>query len=392
MPSEVCLRGETGQPDCVTVDAVHMGRVMRCEGTAAGTRIEGVTFRRGQSDTGGGIYAVDSQVELLDCSFSQNEAGEGGGIFRDRGSSLALTGCTFSSNPVDATMTFTDCLFLENEAENVGGLYGNFSVGYSLTNCVFRANRSTAWDGGALKLSAVVACTLKACTFEGNSSVLDGGAVLAISGSLGVFEECGFFLNTAGNGGAIALRYSSPRVIGCTIAGCRATAGLGGGIFCRYSSSPKIRNCTLVSDTAATFGSGILADDASFPLIENSIIAFGTGNDAVACTRAGSVTIRCSDVFGNGGEDWVGCIAPQFGTEGNFSADPAFCHRGAGDFTLAAHSPCLPGKHPHGEDCGLIGAWDRACEDPTAVSPVTWGLLKGRFDPLSHQRRSGAAR
>ena len=63
----------------------------------------------------------------------------------------------------------------------------------------------------------------------------------------------------------------------------------------------------------------------------------------------------CCDVHGNAGGDWVGCIADQDGINGNFSADPLCCNDEGGDFTLRSDSPCLPGRHPDGEDCGLGG-------------------------------------
>ena len=65
--------------------------------------------------------------------------------------------------------------------------------------------------------------------------------------------------------------------------------------------------------------------------------------------------------YGNSGGDWVGCIADQDGINGNFCEDPLFCDPTSGDFTLDRSSSCLPGNHPSGEDCGLIGALEQAC-------------------------------
>jgi hypothetical protein len=68
--------------------------------------------------------------------------------------------------------------------------------------------------------------------------------------------------------------------------------------------------------------------------------------------------LSCCDLFGNAGGDYVGRIGGQIGIDGNFSADPAFCDTLNGDFTLGDCSPCLPGNHPDGYDCGgIIGAW-----------------------------------
>jgi hypothetical protein len=73
-------------------------------------------------------------------------------------------------------------------------------------------------------------------------------------------------------------------------------------------------------------------------------------------------------VYGNAGGDWVGCIADQYGVNGNFSADPLFCDPTHDDFTLAATSPCAPENSPG--ECGLIGAWPVGCETPMGAYEI----------------------
>ena len=105
---------------------------------------------------------------------------------------------------------------------------------------------------------------------------------------------------------------------------------------------------------------------------ENCIIAFGTGGDAVRCWYEDTdLTVRCCDVYGNSGGDWIGCIASQYGIDGNISQDPLFCDALTGDFTLDAASPCAP---EHSGGCGLIGAWPVGCGStglaPTEAPPL----------------------
>ena len=70
--------------------------------------------------------------------------------------------------------------------------------------------------------------------------------------------------------------------------------------------------------------------------------------------------LTCCDVYGNDGGDWVGWLAWQAGIEGNFAEDPLFCElvssKLGSPLRLHEDSPCLPGNHPDGWDCGLIGA------------------------------------
>jgi hypothetical protein len=107
-------------------------------------------------------------------------------------------------------------------------------------------------------------------------------------------------------------------------------------------------------------------------VINKSIIAFGSAGEAVWCSGTSMCTLTCSDVFGNAGGDWVGCLAGQDSVNGNFSADPLFCGAAIGDLTLDALSPCLADSV-----CGRIGALGQGC-DATAV-PEAGACLPGRF-------------
>jgi hypothetical protein len=86
------------------------------------------------------------------------------------------------------------------------------------------------------------------------------------------------------------------------------------------------------------------------------------------------VTIACSDLFGNAGGDWIGCIAGELGTNGNIAADPLFCHTDVGSLAIANDSPCAPAQSA----CGLIGAVGPECA--TAVASATWGSIKATFN------------
>ena len=125
----------------------------------------------------------------------------------------------------------------------------------------------------------------------------------------------------------------------------------------------------------------ILDEVASYctPVFRNTVIAFNIDGQAVFCNEEGYASLSCCDVYGNTGGDWVGCIAEQYGTENNISADPLFCNPAAGDFTLAADSPCLDAF-----GCGLLGPLGPGCGSSTGVDerhamPSTWGLVKGLF-------------
>jgi len=162
----------------------------------------------------------------------------------------------------------------------------------------------------------------------------------------------------------------------------------GGGIYANFARTLNITRCTIVanisdSDQTWSAGSGI-GLWASDPTIEQTIIAFNTPNRALNCQEGEDPVslpvLTCCDVYGNDGGDWVGCIADQAGTAGNFAADPLFCDMPNDDYGLHIDSPCLPGNHPNQENCGPIGALGYGdCDGATGVPVVTDGLITSLY-------------
>ena len=142
-------------------------------------------------------------------------------------------------------------------------------------------------------------------------------------------------------------------------------------------SAPVVRNCTFYGNRADDNGSAIFAEGS--PVLERLIIAFNERSEAVSCWPE-CPGLTCCDVYGNTSGDWVGCLAGQNGVNGNFTACPSFCNAGGGDFRLCDESPCLPGNHPGGYDCGLIGALGQGCScGPSRIEATTWGGIKSLY-------------
>ena len=114
------------------------------------------------------------------------------------------------------------------------------------------------------------------------------------------------------------------------------------------SSTISIDGCTFYGNESPTGTLGIGTPDASMTL-ERTIVAFST--QGAAAMGLPNFTLTCCDVFGNAGGDYVGCIASEAGTSGNFSLDPRFHDEAAGDLRLHCSSPCLSAP-----SCGLVGA------------------------------------
>jgi predicted outer membrane repeat protein len=210
-----------------------------------------------------------------------------------------------------------------------------------------------------------------------------GGGVYCKNQSSPTIANCFFIRNHAERGGgAISCRdYSSPTLTNCVLAS-NSAGWYGGGLRCEDYSSPTFTNCTFWGNSAH-YGGGVYCISWSSPILLNTIITLSTDGEAVYCYDGYGTcdpNLGCCDLYGNVDGDWVGCVADQCDTNGNFSACPSFCFAGAGDFHLCDGSPCAPGNHPDGYGCGLIGALDVGCScGPTATETATWSAIKSRY-------------
>jgi hypothetical protein len=155
---------------------------------------------------------------------------------------------------------------------------------------------------------------------------------------------------------------------------------IGGAIRVCQCASVEIAGCTMVGNRALS-GSDVHVSGCAID-VDRTIVAFGEGSygqggEGIDCSDGGQASLSCSDVFGNSGGDWVGCIEGQLEIDGNICEDPLFCDPENGDFTLQACSPCTPFSPPNPE-CDLIGALPVGCGG-TPVIESTWGGIKALF-------------
>ncbi|MBD3236052.1 MAG: hypothetical protein GF330_05070 [Candidatus Eisenbacteria bacterium] len=210
------------------------------------------------------------------------------------------------------------------------------------------------------------------CIFR-NNSALNGAAVMGSGYAVPRFSDCLFEHNQAtgegSHGGALYISfYSEPLFERCTFAG-NSAGSFGGDFYCYLQCVPVFESCSFIG-SAAPQASCLYNNLTSIPQLDNCLIAFGSGGDPIYSPDETAPLLRCCNIYGNEGGDWIELIEDQYGQEGNISADPLFCDSLGGDYRLHTDSPCLPGVNP---DCGLIGAHPVGC--PTSDIP------QDPFDP-----------
>jgi hypothetical protein len=189
-----------------------------------------------------------------------------------------------------------------------------------------------------------------------------------------VIRRCVFARNRErfGNSAALLLNSHAFTLEDCLFADHRNYLWDGITVIAIYYASGTVSGCTLVDNALTAENPAIEIYQASVDF-DRTLIAFNEGS-AMACLAPSTVTVRCSDFYGNAAGN--GICGDDLG--GNFSADPLFCGAEIGDYTLDAASPCLPGNHPGGMDCGLIGARGLGC-GATPVAETTWGRVRALF-------------
>ena len=248
-----------------------------------------------------------------------------------------------------------------------------------IVGCVLTDN-ATGFSGDGAGITCLnSAAILSGCRLVANVASVGAGGGMLCSNSTVVISDCSFVANHATWGGGLYCDAASAvDLLRCAFTANEAT--FDGGLSCDGSSGASLRSCTFAFNAAAdpTRATGVGLTQNSTASLETTLIAFGPSGVAVYCDPGSSAVLRCCDLFLNAGGDWVGCVATQLGVDGNLAVDPYFCDPASDDLRLRNDSPCLPGQHPAGAECGLIGAFGLGpCV--SAVHRTSWSEIKLLF-------------
>jgi predicted outer membrane repeat protein len=263
-----------------------------------------------------------------------------------------------------AEVTTIDATGLGNAAVTARSGEGPDTVldGFTVTGGTGRLVSGRTFGGGMyIKLSDP---TVRHCVFTGNTADA-GGGLAAVSVSFGEISDCLFTDNTATaggsyGGGGMYMQGSYSPVINCIFDGNRAVGAAKGGGLSLFLGHPIVANCLIVNNEAR-HGGGIMNTKAD-PTITNTTFsgntAAGSGG-AMRCIYESSITRADNCIFwgnhaGTEGDeilDQAGAVTTVsystvrggwFGSgSNNADADPMFADAAAGNFRLAADSPCI---------------------------------------------------
>jgi len=279
-------------------------------------------------DKGGGIYAYNGTLALVDCDVSGQYNTDpfykyGGGLYAEN-VVLTVRNVSFrrnslgSSNPSfgggvyvsGSSAIFTNCLFATNSTDYGGGLCASAVSPLILSNCTFVGNIATrGYPGGALYLSGGAA-TLTKCDIQRNTNSTDGATIQVDSGNAAFYYTT--LSSNSGPGflktGTGALSLTNCLVFAQSNDAVRVTTG-----------TVAIGSCTFANNLGWGISNGV-----GLVSVINSIVWSNTNGGMTNCT-----TVSYSD------------SQNSIGGPGNSSADPNFTSGSKGDFHLNSGSPCI---------------------------------------------------
>jgi hypothetical protein len=157
------------------------------------------------------LFLQYSEAEIVDCIFTDNLAGNGGG------GGMGTQGSDFY---------LADCVFLDNEGIDAGGLWISHGTP-TVLRCLFANNDAMFWGGG-LVCSSEASALIRQCTFIGNDAYEGGGAWVNYHSSP-IFENCILAFNQDGTGVWVNDNGNTPSFTCCDFYG-NADGNFGGSV------------------------------------------------------------------------------------------------------------------------------------------------------------------
>ncbi len=264
-------------------------------------------------DSGAGMFIsnVGNNVVVRNCTFQNNKATLGGGLFSEIANAV-IENCIFKQNSVSNNAYFSG---------SGAGMYSTASE-HRMANCTFESNTNLGNDGGGL-FGDNATFLMSNSKFINNTAAGNGGA-LRMTSSQSILNNCVFNGNTASkDGGAIYSSNAHPILTNVSITNNSATVN-GGGMY-SANGNPVFTNVTIADNTAAG-AKALYLNGSGTPILNNAIVYGGV---------TGTYTAKYSLIEGNAG-----------GTNGNLSgtlitSTQLFVNPLAKDYTLLRTSPVL---------------------------------------------------
>ena len=278
----------------------------------------------GANDSGGGIYALSSQIDLLGCHIGWNGALTNGGGIYARNSTV-----TINDSTIGTTGLLYSCF-----AGIGGGLYADSSE--------LHCNQSR-----------IIGCQAR----------VGGGIALIVTGACSL-TDCELSRNVATNGGALASAWFGTLVLDHTAVVSNHARTSVGGLYCVYPAPVLIKNDSRINFNTAVHSMGAIFAQLPSPLtILNSEIAHNESGGPIGAIAQIGGTIECVDTHII--DNHAGTLFPA-----SAFAGAVYCVNGS--FSLRAENRDCRLSDNSSEAGGGIYAIGNALVDISAAPPFSF--------------------
>lgn len=281
------------------LDAAGLGRVFVIE-QVEGVTIQGVTVMNGDasllpSSSGGGIYALHSDVTLIQVGLISNTAEFGGGFYGLNGR-VTLRGSDIASNTAryggalyarQLVIALTNNEFHHNTAALGGGAIRTYA-----SNAIIQdndiANNAAGLHGAGVYVTRGQ-LTLTGNQLYGNhiANVEQGwGGGLHLIGVTAHVEANQFTNNTAAYGGGLRLLDSNATVARNIVRDNMALYG--GGLALQGATKAELHNNVIIDNEAAEQGAGVYIHEADTKFKHATLARNGNSGEAIVVDGFGS--------------------------------------------------------------------------------------------------------
>jgi hypothetical protein len=269
--------------------------------------LDNVVLHDNHAGISGGCIYTTAPLDINNCQFLNNAAGDGGAIYSAFGA---------SNITIDSTIFNDNTSLSRAGAIDIVTGSGNLVI----SNCSFDNNVSSTL-GGAVVADASTGATVNITksNFSNNRSDLAaglGGAILLKGGSVKVIDSCIFNNNRTGDGASV-FADSGRLEISNSYLHHNASLNNGGDVYVKgriAGDTSIVLNCTFESDTSAVAGAGIFSDSSNIKITSTTLSKnYATTGTAIAQLDGGWVRLSRSTVLGNFAVSG-GAIVPNGGT------------------------------------------------------------------------------
>jgi parallel beta-helix repeat protein len=333
---------------------------------------------------GGGVVCYNmSEPTIIKNVFSNNIAGEGGGIY--------IYGDPVNPNhpsnpPVHVKPVITDNTFVNNSAiiahgfdppneaypatehGDGGAIVGFQGVDAAITGNLIQNNHADSYGGG-IHLRQWSKGKISDNEIIGNNSIIGAGIHITYTSSPLIAHNLIKSNTCTGGGGGIYVYFYSDPVIERNFI-IQNTDWYSAGIGVYWSSEPRIRDNILIknkgqailcnTDGTTIVTGNTISDNYEYPkhpsggifcragshqIIEHNIITSNAGGFGISADA--NTTARYNNIWGNGKGNYSAAIGDQTGINGNISAEPKFVAPDSNDYHLSFESPCINAGDPN---------------------------------------------